>query len=138
MNKIEIKALNLLYYDLCRLLKYSEYHNSTLECILEDFEYLLTETQVNFINKTAQKLFKKFSNSISNYHKSIKYSEFSAIKFVDPDYIKILKEHLVPLISEAEKSYVNNNLQFDKCDMVISFPENHNIIYEIKFLLNNK
>lgn len=137
MNDNEIAYLKLLYYDLCRLIKYSGYHNSTLDSLMDEFDYLLSETSVNYITKKAVELFRKFYKSMEKYNSSVNYSDFNAIKFLDIDYINILKEQVMPLITEVEKSFELNNLQYDKCDLIITYPKNESVLHEFKYLLKN-
>ena len=130
-SNAEINHSLLFYYEVCRLRKFGEYYESTVESIVEEFEYI-EEGKSNIFSKETSNIFKFLRGKIIDYYKNVPFSDDSILMQIDPSFREILNQYQWPLLKSMEKDLSTNGIKYEECSrQEIDRPSDKEIIDRI-------
>lgn len=130
MQESEINHALLFYKELCNLNSFNIYYESIVESLLEEFDYI-TEGNTEIFSDSTQEKFRDLKEKLMWYYSEFDYAKSPVFKFLDKEYISILRDYQKPLLESIEKDFSDTSIAFKKCLGEIVRPPDEEILKSI-------
>ena len=135
IEQAEINHAKLFYSELCRLVNVSDYYESAVISLFDEFTYVKQE-ESNIFSESTSKLFSEVLKEIRRYYSSVNYSSDPILKLLDVKYLQIIENDVLPLIKSVKEDLKSHKIKIEelKEKLEIQRPSSLEILNRVEIL----